>query len=196
MKTYVIFTKNMLFVLKSTWNFSKYRSGPPCTLGYLFSFGTCGDRDPHPCNLRDWVENNWWASADETFNLIANNREQFFIAIKSKGRRVSRADNFLNENSLIFQSKFDYESSLRPLASGTHLDRNGDSEVSIEEFSKLLIDDLVVAEQYDEFVAKYWHIFDSDNSGTLNFDEYVYSLTVLADAFGRLFIKVRKLISF
>ena len=29
-------------------------------------------------------------------------------------------------------------------------------------------------EQYDEFVPKYWQIFDSDNSGTLNFDEYMY----------------------
>ena len=53
------------------------------------------------------------------------------------------------------------------------------------------------AEQYDEFVAKYWHMFDSDNSGTLNFDEWMYFLTaVTADIFARLCIKVRKLNSF
>ena len=43
-----------------------------------------------------------------------------------------------------------------------------------EEFAKLLVDDLVVAQQYDEFTAKYWHIFDFDNSGTLNFDECMF----------------------
>ena len=31
-KTYVIFTKYMLFVLNPTWNFSKCRSGPTCTV--------------------------------------------------------------------------------------------------------------------------------------------------------------------
>jgi len=51
---------------------------------------TCGDRDPHPCDVRDWSENNWWTSAVETFNLIANNREQFVLSIRS----VSRANHF------------------------------------------------------------------------------------------------------
>ena len=55
------------------------------------------------------------------------------------------------------------------------------------------MDDLVDAEQYDEFVAKYWHIFDSDNSGTLNFDECTYTLAGVADTSARLLIKVRKL---
>ena len=50
---------------------------------------TCGDRG-FTCDLRDWVENNWWASAVENFNFIANNREQFEDAVKS----VSRADHF------------------------------------------------------------------------------------------------------
>jgi len=58
------------------------------------------------------------------------------------------------------------------------------------------VGELVDAEQYDEFAAKYWHIFDSDSSGTLNFDEWMYSFAVIVDAFARLFIKVRKLISF
>ena len=52
------------------------------------------------------------------------------------------------------------------------------------------------AEQYDEFEAKYWQMFDSDNSGTLNFDEWMYFFVVFCDSYARLFIKVRKLISF
>ena len=59
-----------------------------------------------------------------------------------------------------------------------------------------MVDDLMDAEQYDEFVAKYWLIFDSDYSGTLNFDEFLYFCAVISDAYARLFIKVRKLISF
>ena len=64
------------------------------------------------------------------------------------------------------------------------------------EFAKTVVDGLMNAEQYDEFAAKYWHIIDSDNSGTLNFDEWMYSFAVFLDALARLFIKVRKLISF
>ena len=48
---------------------------------------TCADRGL-TCDLRDWVENNWWALAVETFNFASNNREAYTHAIKS----VSRAE--------------------------------------------------------------------------------------------------------
>ena len=149
---------------------------------------TCADRDP--CDLRDWVENNWLTSAAESFNFIANNREQFGYVVGY----VSQADHFRNEYNIIFESEYDFEAVLQPLCN--HLDRNGDSEVSTEEFTKLSVDDLVDAEQYDEFAAKYWHIFDFDKSGSLNFDECMYTLVGVAHAYARLFFKVRKLISF
>ena len=151
---------------------------------------TCADRDSHPCDLRDWVENNWWKSAVESFNSIANNREQFAIIVGY----VSQADHFRNENNLIFETEYDFEAVLRPFFN--HLDRNGDSEVSIKEFTKLSVNDLVDVGQYDEFAAKYWHIFDFDKSGTLNFDECMYTFAGVARAYARLFIKVRKFISF
>ena len=40
--------------------------------------------------LRNLVENNWWESAVETFNFIANNREQFVNTVKS----VNQVDHF------------------------------------------------------------------------------------------------------
>ena len=45
---------------------------------------------------------------------------------------------------------------------------------------------------YDEFIAKYWDLFDSDNSGSLNFDECMYTLAGVAYAYARRLIKVRK----
>ena len=53
---------------------------------------TCGDRDPQPCDFGEWIENNWWASAVESFNFASNNWKEFTSAVKS----VSRADNFCN----------------------------------------------------------------------------------------------------
>ena len=47
-------------------------------------------------------------------------------------------------------------------------------------------------EEYDEFIAKYWDIFDSDNTGSLNFDECMYTLAGVAYTYARLLIKVRK----
>ena len=46
---------------------------------------------------------------------------------------------------------------------------------------------------FDEFSAKYWPIFDTDNSGTFNFEENMYFYTAFLDGAARLFIKVRKL---
>ena len=46
---------------------------------------------------------------------------------------------------------------------------------------------------YDEFSAKYWPIFDTDNSGTLNFEENMHFYTAVLDGAARLVIKVRKL---
>ena len=69
-----------------------------------------------------------------------------------------------------------------------HLDSNKDSEVSKEEFNEGPFDG-----HYDEFSAKYWSIFDTDNSGTLNFEENMYLISAIYDGFARLVIKVRKL---
>ena len=45
----------------------------------------------------------------------------------------------------------------------------------------------------DEFSAKYWLIFDTDNSGTLNFEESMFFIAAINDGFAGLVIKVRKL---
>ena len=66
------------------------------------------------------------------------------------------------------------------------LDSNVDFEVSTEEL------ELLLRKYNDEFLAKYWHIFDKDNSGTLNFEEYKYTIAAFADGVARLFIQVRK----
>ena len=47
-------------------------------------------------------------------------------------------------------------------------------------------------EHIDEFLAKYWPIFDTDNSGTLNFEESMYYTAAILDGVARLIIKVRK----
>ena len=77
----------------------------------------------------------------------------------------------------VFRPPFDYR------------DSNRDSEVTIEEFKENGPFD----GHYDEFSAKYWPIFDTDNSGTLNFEENMYLISAIYDGFARLVIKVRKL---
>ena len=72
------------------------------------------------------------------------------------------------------------------------LDSNGDSEVSIEKFNN----DWPFSIDFDEFSAKYLPIFDTDNSGTLNFEESMYYFGAIADGAARLWIKVRQLIYF
>ena len=69
------------------------------------------------------------------------------------------------------------------------LDSNRDSEVTIEEFKEKR----PLFGHDDEFLAKYWPIFDTDNSGTLNFEENMYFHTAVFDGAARLIIKVRKL---
>ena len=76
------------------------------------------------------------------------------------------------------------------------LDYDGDSEVSTVEFVGEFAEHFALhGDLADEFSAKYWHIFDSDNSGTLNFEELMYANAAMADGFARLFTKVRKLFS-
>ena len=70
-----------------------------------------------------------------------------------------------------------------------YLDSNKDSAVSKEEFKEKR----PFYGHYDEFLAKYWSIFDTDDSGTLNFEEYMYLTASLYDGLARLMIKVRKL---
>ena len=69
------------------------------------------------------------------------------------------------------------------------LDSNGDSEVSKEE----LKDNWPWDGHNDEFFAEYWPIFDTDNSGTWNFEENMYYIAATCDGLARLMIKVRKL---
>ena len=70
-----------------------------------------------------------------------------------------------------------------------YLDSNSDSEATIEEFKESWSFD----GHDDEFSAKYWPIFDTDNSGTFNFEENMYFYTAFLDGAARLMIKVRKL---
>ena len=71
----------------------------------------CGDRDPQPCTLLDHVEDNWLASAEESFIFLSNNWEKFVHAIPS----VSKID-------VVLQPFFNL------------CDSNGDFVVSFEEF--------------------------------------------------------------
>ena len=45
----------------------------------------------------------------------------------------------------------------------------------------------------NKFVQKYWHLVDQDNSGSLNLDEYKYTMAGLALVMAQGQIKVRKL---
>ena len=69
-----------------------------------------------------------------------------------------------------------------------YLDSNSDSEFSTEE----LKENWPFDGHYDEFSAKYWSVFDADNSGTLNFEETMYYTVAITDGGARLMIKVRK----
>ena len=152
---------------------------------------TCGDRDLQPCDFGEWIENNWWASAVESFNFASNNWKEFTDRVKL----VSRADHLSKNHNDIF--KMDATIFREPFRRLTIFDYDGDSEVSIEEFVGEFAEHFALdSGHYDEFLAKYWHIFDSDNSGTLNFEELMYANAAMADGFARLFIEVRKFISF
>ena len=70
-----------------------------------------------------------------------------------------------------------------------YLDSNRDSEVTIEE----LKENAPFYGHFDEFSAKYWPIFDTDNLGTLNFEESMFFIAAINDGFAGLVIKVRKL---
>ena len=65
-------------------------------------------------------------------------------------------------------------------------DSNGDSVVSFEKIKIQLFP------YDDEFSTKKMHIFDTDDSGKLTIDEFIYTMSWLGDAFARLIIKVRK----
>ena len=70
----------------------------------------------------------------------------------------------------VFRSTFDY------------LDDNRDSEVSKEELNETaLFHEGPFDGHYDEFSAKYWPIFDTDNSETLNFEETMYFIAAIYD---------------
>ena len=48
---------------------------------------TCGNRDPHPCDFYDWLDNNLWASFVESFDFASKNWEEFTKTIKSVSRK-------------------------------------------------------------------------------------------------------------
>ena len=65
---------------------------------------TCG-YDPswtRPCKLDEWFNENWWASAVETFNSASDNWEQFADVVQS----VSQADYFIKEGNEILNQYF------------------------------------------------------------------------------------------
>ena len=51
---------------------------------------TCGNGDPQPCDFDEWIENNLWTSAVESFNFASKNWEEFTNTAQS----VSRTDHF------------------------------------------------------------------------------------------------------
>lgn len=60
---------------------------------------TCGYG---PCKLDEWINENWWASAVETFNSASDNWEQFADVVQS----VSQADYFIKEGNEILDQYF------------------------------------------------------------------------------------------
>ena len=74
---------------------------------------------------------------------------------------------------------------------------NGDSEISSEE---LINGSQKISDYFDvpndnqayihKFVQKYWHLVDVDNSGSLNFDEYKYTMAGFAAIDAGLITKV------
>merc|ERR1719259_462912 len=113
-----------------------------------------------PCKLDEWINENWWASAVETFNSASDNWEQFADVVQST-------------DPVVFRQLFNW------------FDSNDDSEVSVEELKQF---EFLRTTGY-KFFDKYWHIFDTDNSGTLNFEESIYTITGITDVFARLIIK-------
>ena len=80
---------------------------------------------------------------------------------------------------------------------------NGDSEVSTEELincSKKGADYFDMPDDYQHFIykfaEKYWHLVDQDNSGSLSYDEYRYTMAGFSAVDAGLIIKVRKSIFF
>lgn len=77
---------------------------------------------------------------------------------------------------------------------------NGDSEISSEELvncSKKGAEYFDMPDDYQNYIykfgQKYWHLVDQDNSGSLNYDEYKYTMAGFAAVDAGLIIKVRKL---
>jgi len=127
---------------------------------------TCGNRDPQPCDFIDWFWENLWVSYVETFNFASKNWEEFTDAVESY--------NVTYHDDDVFQQ----------------FDSNRDSEVSIEEFlEKGPNRPIELYGHFDEFSEKYWPMFDTDNSETLNFEEFMYFYTALCVGDARLLIK-------
>ena len=38
---------------------------------------TCGDLDSKSCDFAEWLEDNWPAPVDESFNFVSNNWDQY-----------------------------------------------------------------------------------------------------------------------
>ena len=118
---------------------------------------TCGDWDPQPCDVEKWLEDNLPATANESFEFISNNWDQFVHAIPSVNRKVLR---------LVFNA---YDS---------------DGDFVLEE-SPFTFDESC------DYCGEFWDICDTDNSGYLNIDEFVYFMNWYCDVYARLIIKVR-----
>merc|ERR1712126_632019 len=121
--------------------------------------------------VHQWMIDNWWATAVETFNFASNNWAQFSAAVDGVDQSM-------------FPPLFDWCNS------------NGDSEVSSEELincSKKGADYFDMPDDYQNYVykfaSKYWHLVDQDNSGSLNFDEYKYTMAGFASVDAGLIIK-------
>ena len=150
---------------------------------------TCRDWNPQSCDYEEWVENNLWASAVESFNFASNNWEEFTNAVKS----VSRIGHFRKRNNKIFQFDVTFRGHDVFQSPFRYIDTNKDSEISAKEFKNELFSRGPFEGHFDEFFAEYWPIFDTDNSGTLNFEETMYCYAAITDGEARLVLKVRKL---
>jgi len=134
---------------------------------------TCGNRDPQPCDFFDWFDENLWASYVESFNFASKKWEEFTDALTLMLE--------LESYNVTYPAFHTFQPLFR------RFDSNRDSEVSTEEFSEN--GPTGFNGHFDEFSEKYWPMFDTDNSGTLDFEEIMYFYTAVCDGAARLLIK-------
>ena len=160
-----------------------------------------------PKSTQQWLVDNWWTIAVETFNFASSNWEQFAAAVDGVSQNQDFYDYFrpmgqlgdFKGHYLVNDKMIQVDQSMFPPLFDW-CNSNGDSEISSEELvncSKKGAEYFDMPDDYQNYIykfgQKYWHLVDQDNSGSLNYDEYKYTMAGFAAVDAGLIIKVRKL---